>query len=62
LFEELGEEATVSVAEDQGAFLLEEIWQEVEAAVLEGSGKGQVFEPAIGASYVVEVRFSREGR
>jgi hypothetical protein len=52
---ELGEETTVSIAYDQCAAVVEELWEVVEAAVLEGFAEGKVFEPAIGTSYRVEV-------
>ena len=61
LREELREETTISVAENEGFLLLEEAGQVVEAAVLEGSAECEVFEPAIGASYEVEVGFSDSG-
>jgi hypothetical protein len=61
LREELREEAAVSVAEDEGTLLLEEVREVVEAAAFEGSAKGEVFEPAIGASYGVEVYFGGSG-
>jgi hypothetical protein len=57
LCEELSEEATVSVAEDEGSLLLEESGEVVDAAALEGSAEGEVFEPAIRAGYMVEVDF-----
>jgi hypothetical protein len=61
LREELREEATVSVAEDEGSFLLEQGGEVVEAAAFEGSAEGEVFEPAIGASYGVEFYFGGSG-
>jgi hypothetical protein len=55
--EELGEEAAVSVAEDEGVFVMEESWDEVSSAALQGGAQGEVFEPAIGAGYQVEGYF-----
>jgi hypothetical protein len=55
VFEELGAEAAVSVAEDECVTALEELWKEVEAAVVERLAEGEVFEPTIGAGYLVEV-------
>ena len=56
--EELGGEAAVSVTQDEGFFLLEQTWEEVEAAMFEGAAEGEVFKPAIGAGDEVEVWFS----
>jgi hypothetical protein len=53
--EEAGEEATVAVAEDQGAAAVEETGEEVVAGAFEGSGEGEVFEPAVGAGDAIEV-------
>jgi hypothetical protein len=61
LREKLSEEAAVSVAEDEGSLLLKEVGQVVEAAAFEGSAEGEVFEPAIRASYGVEVYFGGAG-
>jgi hypothetical protein len=55
LSEELGEEAAVAVAKDEGSLALEEAWQVVEAAVLESAAQGDVFEPAVRTRDVVEV-------
>jgi hypothetical protein len=46
--EELGEEAAVSVAEDESAVVVEELREIVEAAVFERPAEGKVLEPAIG--------------
>jgi hypothetical protein len=61
LHEELREESAVSVAEDEGSFFLEEVGEVVEAAAFEGGAEGEVFEPAIRASYGVEVHFGGSG-
>jgi hypothetical protein len=58
VFEELGEETAVSVAQDQGVAAIEEIREVVIAAVFEGTAEREVFEPAIRFSDVVEVGFS----
>jgi hypothetical protein len=55
LCEQTGEEATVSVAEDEGPLLVEEVGEIVEAAALESLTEGEVFEPAIGPGDGVEV-------
>ena len=55
MIEELGEEAAISVAEDECVTAIEELWEEVEAAVFECFAEGEVFEPTIGAGYLVEV-------
>jgi hypothetical protein len=62
LREELSEETTVSVAEDEGSPLLEESGKIVEAAAFEGSAESEVFEPAIGAGYEVKVGLSGSGQ
>lgn len=54
--EEVGEEAAVAVAKDEDAAGVQEPGEEVEAATFERSAEGEVFEPVIGASDVVEVR------
>jgi hypothetical protein len=58
LCEELGEEAAVTVAKDEGSFALKEAGQVVEAAALESAAEGEVFEPAIRARDEVEVGLS----
>jgi hypothetical protein len=52
---ESGEEAAVSVAEDEGLLLLEETREEVQTATLKGATQGEVLEPAVGAGYEIEV-------
>lgn len=54
LGEELGQEAAVSVAQDEGSFLLGEGRQVVEACSFERSTEGEVFEVTIGVSYAIE--------
>jgi hypothetical protein len=61
LREELREKAAVSVAEDEGSLLLEEVGEVLEAAAFEGAAEGEVFEPAVRASYKVEVYFRDSG-
>jgi hypothetical protein len=53
--EELGEEAAISVAQDEGSFLLGEGRQVVEACSFERSAECEVFEVAVGAGYEIEV-------
>ena len=53
--EELGEETTVSVAEDERVLPIEQRGDEVRSAALEGGAEGEVFEPAIGAGDEIEV-------
>ena len=53
--EKPSQKAAVSIAEDEGAFLLEELGEEVDAALFEGAAEGEVFEPAVGAGYEIEV-------
>jgi hypothetical protein len=65
--EEFGEEAAVSIADDQGSLLLEEIGEEAKAAVFEGAAQSEVFEPAIGSCDEIEAGLSwhyrsRKGR
>ncbi len=55
LREELSEESTVSVAEDQGAATIEQLREIVSAAVFECFAEGEVFEPAIRFGDEVEV-------
>ena len=55
LSEELREETAVTVTENEGGFLLEEVMEVVEASLLERWAEGEVFEPAIGAGDGVEV-------
>jgi hypothetical protein len=55
VFEELGEEAAVSVTEDEGAAAIEDLREEVQAAVFEGFGECEVFEPSIWGSDEIEV-------
>ena len=52
---ESGEEAAVAVAEDEGAFAVEEAREEVGSAALERAAEGEVFGEAIGAGDGVEV-------
>ncbi|WP_433970074.1 hypothetical protein [Tunturiibacter gelidiferens] len=40
LLEEFGQETAVSVAEDEGLFLFQEMGKEVKAAVFEGAAEG----------------------
>jgi hypothetical protein len=54
--EELGEEATVAVAEDEGAVARGELREEVIAGAEEERAEGEVLGPAIEAGYAVEVR------
>jgi hypothetical protein len=56
-YEELGQKAAVSVAEDEGLPLVKEAGKIVDAAALEGWAEGEVFEPAVGTGYQVEVGF-----
>jgi len=53
--EEVGKEATISVAEDESAAGRVELGNTVEAASFEHGAEGQIFEPAIGARDAVEV-------
>jgi hypothetical protein len=55
--EEFAGEATVSVAQDEGVSAVEELWEVVSSARLEGFAEGEVFEPTIGFRYRVEVGF-----
>ena len=55
--QELREEAAISVAQNECAATVEELWEIVEAAVFEGFAEGEVFEPAIGASDEIKVGF-----
>ena len=55
LSEQACEEAAIAVAEDECVAAVRELREEVEAAALEGSAEGEVFEPAVGASDAVEV-------
>jgi hypothetical protein len=50
-----GEEAAVSVAENQCVATVKQLREVVGAAAFEGCAEGKVFEPAIGAGYAVEV-------
>lgn len=54
---ELGEEASISVTENQGSVLLEEMGEEVKATTFQGAPEGEVFEPAVRAGYEVEIGF-----
>ena len=54
-FEELGEEAAVAVAENQGSSTIVEAWEEVGAGALEQGAEGEVLKPAVGAGDGVEV-------
>ena len=53
--EESGGEASVSIAKDEGSFLVEDRGEVAEAAVYQGFTEGEVFEPAIWAGDVVEI-------
>jgi hypothetical protein len=55
VLQELGEEATVSVAQDECVALGEKLREEVKAAVFKAFAEGEVFEPAIGTGYRIEV-------
>jgi hypothetical protein len=55
LREQPGEEAAVAIAEDERAGPVGKLREEVEAASFKRPPKGDVFEPAIGASDAVEV-------
>lgn len=57
--EEAGEEAAVAVAEYEGLASVEEMGEEVLAAVLEGTAEGEVLEPAIGAGDAVEIGWGK---
>jgi hypothetical protein len=57
VFEQLGEEATVSIAQDECAAMIEELWEKVVAAVFEGFAEGEVFEPAIRFGDEIEIWF-----
>jgi hypothetical protein len=57
VLEELGEEATVTVAQDQGMATVKKLWEIVSAGVFQCIAEGEVFEPAIGTGYEVEVGF-----
>jgi hypothetical protein len=52
---ELGEEAAVTIAQDQGSSTIVEAWEEVGAGALEEGTERKVFEPAVGAGDGVEV-------
>ena len=53
--QELREEAAVAVAEDEGSLLVLQGVEVVGSAALQGWAEGEVFEPAVGAGYGVEV-------
>ncbi len=55
--EKLGEEAAVSIAQDQCVAPVEKLRKVLGAAALERLAKGEIFEPAIGFRDVVEVWF-----
>ena len=59
--EELGCEATISVAYDEGVFPVEEGGEVVGSAVLEGWAQGEIFEVSIGSCDCVEVGLSEGG-
>ena len=55
LREELCEEAPISVAENQGATTVGELWQEMSAGALKQRAEGEVLGPAVDAGDGVEV-------
>jgi len=53
--QQFSEKTSVSVAKDKSLLLIEEMEKEAPAAAFEAAAEGEVFEPAIRASYEVEV-------
>jgi hypothetical protein len=56
VLEELREEATVSITQDQSASAIDKLRKKVVAAVFERATEGEIFEPVVGTGDEVKVR------
>jgi hypothetical protein len=56
--EELSEETAISIAQDQCALTVAELWKEVSTTLFQGLAERQVLKPAIGTSDEIEARFA----